>query len=72
MCLLYAPGARILTSPWEFVLHYSGANQVEYAQSQSELLSALNRRLQEESAHPTDQKLASLTIPFPHNSSLLR
>ena len=47
------------TSPWEFVLHYSGTNQVEYAQSQSELLTALNRRLQEESAHPTGQKLAT-------------
>lgn len=45
-------------SPWEFVLHYSGANQVEYAQSQSELFSALNRRLQEDGSQPTDQRLA--------------
>ncbi|HHW86340.1 MAG TPA: hypothetical protein GX400_09045 [Chloroflexi bacterium] len=36
------------TAPWEFVVHYSGTDQVEYAQSQSELLSALNRCLQED------------------------
>lgn len=46
-------------SPWEFVLHYSGTDQVEYAQSQSELLTALNRRLQEEDLQPLDQKLAA-------------
>ena len=47
------------TSPWEFVLHYSGTTQVEYAQSQVELLNALNRRLQEEISQPTEQKLAA-------------
>lgn len=37
-------------APWEFVVHYSGSDQIEYAQSQSELLSALNRHLQEDGA----------------------
>ena len=47
------------TSPWEFVLHYSGTNQIEYAQSQSELLNALNRRLQDEISQSTEQKFAA-------------
>lgn len=46
-------------SPWEFVLHYSGTDQVEYAQNQSELLSALNRRLQEEAPPSAVQRLAA-------------
>lgn len=45
-----SPGA-----PWEFVVHYSGTDQIEYAQSQSELLSALNRHLQKNGDSPHRQ-----------------
>lgn len=43
------------SEPWEFVVHYSGTDQVEYAQSQQELLSALNRRLQEDNLSAAKQ-----------------
>lgn len=56
-------------SPWEFVFHRSGANQVVYAQSQMELLTILNRQLQGEDAAQTPELLAArcASTPFPIN-----
>lgn len=49
-----SPGA-----PWEFVVHYSGTDQVEYAQSHHELLSVLNRRLEEDNPPIARQELTT-------------
>lgn len=35
-------------SPWEFVLHRSGADQTEYARGQNELLAMLSQQFRED------------------------
>jgi hypothetical protein len=50
-------------APWEFVVYSSGTDQAEYAQSQSELLSALNRCLQGDvTLHPPNSRPLSENI----------
>lgn len=56
-------------SPWEFVFHHSGTNQVAYAQSQMELLMILNQQLQQEDDAQTPELLAArcASAPFSIN-----
>lgn len=46
-------------APWEYVLHHSGTDQVEYAHSQQELLVVLNEQLQSKEPPAPQQQVAA-------------
>ncbi|MCS6825643.1 MAG: hypothetical protein NZ553_03425 [Caldilinea sp.] len=45
--------------PWEFIVHRSGSNEIEYAIDVSELATAIDRQLAKQPSTTTDLQIAA-------------